>query len=176
MREELKDVKRISIVGGPGTGKTTLAQRLSNILKIPATHLDSVNFKPNWEKIPTEERDNIILEKSKEEYWIIDGNYVGTLGERLERADLVIWLDYSTINIIKVLERTIRNFNKEKKELPGCKERIDWHFLKYMITFRTKKRRKIEENINKIAKEKVIIFYKRKELNKWLADIQNKAN
>ena len=45
-----------------------------------------------------------------------------------------------------------------------------------MITFRTKKRRKIEENINKIAKEKVIIFYKRKELNKWLADIQNKAN
>ena len=50
MREELKDVKRISIVGGPGTGKTTLAQRLSNILKIPATHLDSVNFKPNWEK------------------------------------------------------------------------------------------------------------------------------
>ena len=75
MREELKDVKRISIVGGPGTGKTTLAQRLSNILKIPATHLDSVNFKPNWEKIPNEERDNIILEKSKEEYWIIDGNY-----------------------------------------------------------------------------------------------------
>ena len=86
-------------------------------------------------------------------------------------------MDYSTINIIKgVLERTIRNFNKEKKELPGCKERIDWHFLKYMITFRIKKRRKIEENINKIAKEKVIIFYKRKELNKWLADIQNKAN
>ena len=29
---------------------------------------------------------------------------------------------------------------------------------------------------NKIAKEKVIIFYKRKELNKWLAEIQNKAN
>ena len=50
MKEKLKDVKRISIVGGPGTGKTTLAQQLSNILKIPATHLDSVNFKPNWEK------------------------------------------------------------------------------------------------------------------------------
>ena len=55
MKEELKDVKRISIVGGPGTGKTTLAQQLSNILKIPAIHLDSVNFKPNWEKIPSED-------------------------------------------------------------------------------------------------------------------------
>ena len=45
-----------------------------------------------------------------------------------------------------------------------------------MITFRTKKRKKIEENINKIAKEKVIIFHNRKELNEWLEDIQNKAN
>ena len=96
MREELKDVKRISIVGGPGTGKTTLAQRLSNILKIPATHLDSVNFKPNWEKIPTEERDNIILEKSKEEYWIIDGNYQRTLEMRVKESDTIFLLDFPT--------------------------------------------------------------------------------
>lgn len=177
MKEELKDVKRISIVGGPGTGKTTLAQQLSNILKIPAIHLDSVNFKPNWEKIPSEERDEKILERVKEDYWIIDGNYIGTLEERLERADLVIWLDYSTFNIIKgVLERTIRNFNKEKKELPGCKERIDWHFLKYMITFKKNKRKQIKEKITQKAKEKVIIFTKRKKLNEWLANIKNKAD
>ena len=151
MKEELKDVKRIAIVGGPGTGKTTLAQKLSEILKLPALHLDSVNFKRNWEKIDDKTRDSIILEKAKEEYWIIDGNYVGTLPKRLERADLVILLDYSTASIIKgVLERTIRNLNKEKKELPGCKERISWHFLKYMITFRKKKRKQIKENINKI--------------------------
>ena len=177
MKEELKDVKRIAIVGGPGTGKTTLAQKLSEILKLPALHLDSVNFKRNWEKIDDKTRDSIILEKAKEEYWIIDGNYVGTLPKRLERADLVILLDYSTASIIKgVLERTIRNLNKEKKELPGCKERISWHFLKYMITFRKKKRKQIKENINKIPKEQVIIFRKRKEVNKWLANIQNKAN
>ena len=96
MKEELKDVKRIAIVGGPGTGKTTLAQKLSEILKLPALHLDSVNFKRNWEKIDDKTRDSIILEKAKEEYWIIDGNYVGTLPKRLERADLVILLDYST--------------------------------------------------------------------------------
>ena len=67
MKEELKDVKRIAIVGGPGTGKTTLAQKLSEILKLPALHLDSVNFKRNWEKIDDKTRDSIILEKAKEE-------------------------------------------------------------------------------------------------------------
>ena len=33
MREELKDVKRISIVGGPGTGKTTIIKCVMSILK-----------------------------------------------------------------------------------------------------------------------------------------------
>ena len=45
-----------------------------------------------------------------------------------------------------------------------------------MITFKKKKRKQIEVNINKIAKEKVIIFNKRNDLNKWLADIENKAD
>ena len=113
-------------------------------------------------------------------FQIINGDYTSNIDEKLE--SLVNYCTNLDFNKIKIennfIERPTNsmNFNKEKKELPGCKERIDWHFLKYMITFRIKKRRKIEENINKIAKEKVIIFYKRKELNKWLADIQNKAN
>ena len=47
---ELKQVKRITIVGGPGTGKTTLAQKLGTIFNLPIIHIDGINYTPNWEK------------------------------------------------------------------------------------------------------------------------------
>ena len=173
MEKDLKDVKRISIVGGPGTGKTTLADKLSLLLNLPAIHLDGINYNANWEEIGKEKRDSIILEKIKQDEWIIDGNYSSTLQQRFESSDLVIWLDYSSLSIIKgVLSRYISNFNKEKQEIPGCKERISWEFLKFMITFRRKGRKRIAENIDKISKEKVIIFYNRKDLNEWLENIE----
>ena len=86
---------RISIVGGSGSGKSTLCNILSKELNLPAIHLDAINFLLNWVEIDKIERDKIILSKSMEDKWVIDGNYSKTLKERFKRADLIIWLDYS---------------------------------------------------------------------------------
>ena len=101
---------RISIVGGSGSGKSTLANILSEELKLPAVHLDAINYISNWVEIDKDERDKIISNKSAEDKWIIDGNYNKTLKERLDKADLVIWLDYSSFAHIRgVLKRIIKN-------------------------------------------------------------------
>lgn len=170
---ELKQVKRITIVGGPGTGKTTLAQKLGTIFNLPIIHIDGINYTPNWEKVEKEKRDKLILEKIKNEKWISDGNYSSTLKERIEKSDLIIWLDYSGFDSIKgVLSRRIKNINKEKQEIPGCKERISWEFFKYVVTYRRKARNKIVEKIKNASEDKVCIFKNRKELNKWLENIE----
>lgn len=162
---------RISIVGGSGSGKSTLCEILSKELNLPAIHLDAINYEPNWVEIDKEERDKIISNKSEEDKWIIDGNYNKTLQERFEKADLIIWLDYSTIKQLKgVIKRYLKTHDKERPEIPGCKERLDFTFVKYVATYNKKKRPVIVEYLKNIPKEKVLVFKRQKDLNKWLKE------
>ena len=162
---------RISIVGGSGSGKSTLANILSEVLKLPAIHLDAINYSSNWVEIDKDERDKIISNKSAEDKWIIDGNYNKTLKERFDKADLIIWLDYSTYMQLKgVLKRFLKTRNRERPEIPGCKERLDFNFIKYVITYNKKKRPEIIEILKEVPKDKVLIFKKQKDLNRWIKE------
>ncbi len=171
----IKTKNRISIIGGSGTGKTTLADNLGKELNIPVYHIDGINHLENWEIRNKAERDKIILEKIKENKWIMDGTYRSTLKRRLEFSDFVIYLDYSTLAQIKgVLGRYIRNHGKERAEIPGCKERMSWKFLLVVLNWRKNKRNEILEIINKLDKDKILIFKNRRQLNKWYKDEFNK--
>lgn len=168
---------KISIVGGSGSGKSTLCRILSQELNLPAVHLDALNFSANWVQNDITERNNTILKKASEDKWIIDGNYDQTLKERFDNADLIIWLDYSTPMLVKgVIKRFIKSPYKEKTEVPGCKERFNLKFSKYVLTYNKKKRPKVLKCLEDIPKEKVLIFKKQKELNKWLKDFTNNEN
>ena len=168
---------RISIVGGSGSGKSTLCNILSKELNLPAIHLDAINYEPNWVEIDKEERDKIISNKSEEDKWIIDGNYNKTLQERFEKADLIIWLDYSTIKQLKgVIKRYLKTYNKERPEIPGCKDRLDFTFIKYVFTYNKKKRPVIVEYLKNMKKEKVLVFKRQKDLNKWVKEFTGNDN
>jgi len=164
----IKTANKISIIGGTGTGKTTLSNNLGKVLNLPVCHIDGINHLPNWEIRNQEERDRIILEKVNEDKWIIDGTYRSTLQQRLEHADLVIYLDYSSIAQVKgIMGRYIKGHGKEKPEIPGCEERMSLEFLEFAWKWRKNKRNEIMEKINKIDANKVIIFKNRRQLNKW---------
>lgn len=72
------------------------------------------------------------------------------------------------------MKRFIQNPYKEKPEAPGCKERLNFKFFKFVLTYRKKKRHFITENLENIPKNKVIIFKKQKDLNKWVNDLETK--
>lgn len=168
---------RISIVGGSGSGKSTLCNILSKELNLPAIHLDSINFNSNWVEIDKAERDKIILEKSNEDKWIIDGNYNKTIKERFNKADLIIWLDYSTFSQLKgIIKRYFKFRKSDRPEIPGCKERLNFTFIKYVITYNKKKRPTLIDTLNTIPKDKVLIFKNQRSLNNWLKEFTNNEN
>ena len=171
----MKDkVKRISIIGGAGTGKTTLANNLGKVLKLPVYHIDGINYFKDWEQRDKEERDNIILKKIEEDSWVIDGTYTTTLEKRLEKSDLVIFMDYSTFYLLKgVTERFFKHKGRERAEIPGCKEKLSIKFIFWVLKWRKNKRKKILEEIKKVDNKKVLIFNNRKKLNKWFENIFN---
>lgn len=159
---------RIAIVGGPGTGKTTLSEKLSKKYNIPVIHIDGIHHLPNWKIRDSIERDNIILSQVAKDKWIIDGTYKSTIKERFKRADLIIWLDYSTPAQLKgVIQRFLSNPYKEKNEIPGCKERLTLEFLKYVFKYNKTTKHFIIDNLKDIDNSKVLIFKRRKDLNKW---------
>ena len=169
--KRMEKVKRISIVGGPGTGKSTLAYNLGKKLDLPVYHLDAIDHFENWRKRDKEERDKIILEKIEEPKWIIDGTYTSTLEKRLKKSDLIIFLNYTPIARLKgVLSRYIRGRNREKPDIPGCKEKMELKFIKFTLNWEKNKGRTIKEELGKNKDKNILIFKKRKDLNKWYED------
>lgn len=167
----MKNYNRILILGGPGSGKTTLAKILSKKYNLPVVNLDGINYLENWIPRDKKERDNIIISEANKDKWIIEGIYKSTLEIRAKRADLIIILDYKTRSLIYgVLKRYFTGIGKEKEEIKGCKEKIDKDFIKYIINFNKKTKNKYMDILYKIENidDKIICFKNRKELNNYI--------
>ncbi len=170
--------EKIAIIGGPGTGKTTLADNLGHELDLPIIHIDGIHHLENWEIRDKDERDRIILSKIDEPKWVIDGTYRSTLDARISKADAVIYLNYSSMAKVKgILSRYFKNKNQEKPEIPGCKEKMDFTFLKWTWNWEKDKGQLIRNTIAKYENsgKNILIFKNRKSLNKWYKETFNKS-
>lgn len=129
--------KRILIIGSSGAGKSTLSKELSKKWDLPLIHLDTLFWNTGWVPTPKPEfRKKIQVELEKDK-WIIDGNFDSTLELRASYADLIIFLDFSRLLCTyRVLKRAwIHRGNTRPDMAPGCKEKIDVEFAKWVWRF-----------------------------------------
>lgn len=68
-------VKRVAVVGSPGSGKSTVAKTVSSALGVPHLELDSVFHQPGWTELPTDEFQDAVRTFTDGAEWVVDGNY-----------------------------------------------------------------------------------------------------
>jgi adenylate kinase family enzyme len=86
-------VRRVSVVGTSGVGKSTFASALALVLGAAFLELDSLQHQADWTQLPVEEFRARVALVADGECWVIDGNYSRVQDLVWARADTVVWLD-----------------------------------------------------------------------------------
>ena len=159
-------MKKVIVIGCPGSGKTTFAEKLQNFTGQPLYYLDAIWHKPDKTHIPREEFDERIKEIFKTSEWIIDGNYGRTIEMRLKECVTVFLFDLPTEVCIQGATERI---GKGRYDLPWLETELDPEFEAFIKEFPETTLPKIYDLIEKYKAEKeVVIFRKREETDEYL--------
>lgn len=102
-------MRRISIVGAPGSGKTTIGRWLAVSLDVPFVELDAIFHQSGWRDLPRDLFRERVLEALDPEAWVVDGNYSAVQDLVWRRADTVVWLDLPRQVVMqRIILRTLR--------------------------------------------------------------------
>ncbi|NLZ54749.1 MAG: DNA topology modulation protein FlaR, partial [Thermoanaerobacteraceae bacterium] len=82
---------KIHIIGGSGSGKTTISQRLADKYNLPLLELDEIYWNDgNYNiKRPKYERNRLLNSFLKNDRWIIEGVYYKWLDDSFNDSDYI---------------------------------------------------------------------------------------
>lgn len=86
---------RIVIIGTSGAGKSTLARDLDRTLGLPHVELDALHWGPEWTPVSLDLFRERADAATRDEAWVVDGNYAPVRDIVWPRASHVIWLNFS---------------------------------------------------------------------------------
>lgn len=165
-------MQRVLVIGPCGAGKSTLAVELAQNLVLPVYHMDQLNWQTGWVESSKDEIRRKLTEIVAADRWLIDGNYGGTLAERLERADTVIYLDYPIrLCLWRVIRRIWTYRGRTRPDMTeGCPERFDLEFLIYLICWNSGPKPRTEALL-KGHEHKIIRLCSPEDLRRWRAEL-----
>lgn len=166
-------MKRVIIIGGNGSGKTTFAYKLAEKIQLPLVHTDSIYWQDNWKSVSKEKFDEILQTELNKDDWIIDGNNIRSIPERIKACDTVFYFDFpSLVCLWGVFSRCVKNYGKSRSDIGGyCPERVDFRFYKQALLFNRRNRKKLYSMIEEAKHVECIIFKSRRYVNKYLKNL-----
>ena len=163
-------MKKIIIIGCPGSGKTTFAEKLHQKIKLPLYHLDAIWHREDRTHITREDFDSQLAKILSLDKWIIDGNYTRTVECRIVASDTVILFDLPTD---VCLEGAISRLGKKRLDMPWVDTELDHNLKTEIEQFGSKNLPVIYELLQKHqANKTIIIFQSRNEADKFIEKLK----
>lgn len=164
---------RILVIGSNGAGKSTFARRLAEKTGLPLIHLDQIHWRGHWERRPAEEFEAIVLSEVQKSSWIIDGNNIKSLYQRLPFADTVFWFEFSPMACFFNIVKRVRTYHGNvRPDMPDqCVENLSFKFFRYAWKFNRVNRERIISLLAENPHLTVLRFKNQLQVNKYLENI-----
>ena len=164
--------------GVTGSGKTTLAGRLSEKTGIPWQAVDDLTWEPGWIQVPDEVQRERIATICERDAWILDAAYSRWADIPMSRVELVVALDFPRlVSLTRLVRRTLTraidgkpicNGNRETLKMMLSRDSILlWHFKSFR-----RKREHIERWCRAPGSFEVLRFRSPRDVERWLEGIE----
>ena len=165
---------RIAIIGSSGSGKSTLARRVGARCGLPVVHMDQIYWTPGWvEQDPDVWRAGVDAAAAADR-WVIEGVGSSASALRFARAQTIVWLETPRwLCLWRALLRSFTSYGVVRPDIaPGCPEKIDPAFYRYIWRWDRDTRPRLEEAIAaQAAQARVLRLRSRSEAEAWLAGL-----
>ena len=159
------------MLGCGGSGKSWLCARVGEQLGLPVYGLDALYFGRGWTRASEEEFERRQRELVAEPAWVIDGNHAGTAEIRLAAADIVVFLDRSTVSCLwGLVRRRLVRRGPPRPGVPGA-ERLNPRFVLHVATFRLRRRPHMMELFETKRAGRLVLLRNARQMRAFVASL-----
>ena len=163
-------MRKIIVIGCPGSGKSTFSKKLHDLTDLPLYHLDLIYHRADRTTVSRDEFDSSLSRILETDKYIIDGNYGRTIEMRMKECDTVFLFDLPTEVCLDGVRSRI---GKKRDDMPWVEECFDPEFEAVIRGFQRGQLPKIYDLLKKHGKIPVV-FKSRSEADDYLTDIKIK--
>ncbi|MFJ6001853.1 adenylate kinase [Arthrobacter sp. NPDC092385] len=168
--------QRVVFHGVTGSGKTSAAHSYARTTGVPKFSADEdLGWLPGWTSRPIEDQYRIAASIAAQERWVLDSAYSSWRDIILDRAELIVFLDYPRwFSLGRLIRRTVSRIVTRQRICNGNIETlrralardsiIAWHFRTF-----TRKREAIAKIIADPSMPPVLTFQRPRDLDAWIA-------